>query len=52
LLRGNEFVETPPVALVELKGFVQPIFEVIGAPLLREHVLEATRDDECAPGEG
>jgi hypothetical protein len=25
---GNDFLETLPVALVELKGFVEPILEV------------------------
>src|SRR5438093_10464507 len=34
LPRGNDFLETLPIALVELKGFVEPILEVIGAPFL------------------
>jgi hypothetical protein len=43
LPRGNDFLETLPVALVELKGFVEPSPEIVGAPLLRELVLEAAR---------
>jgi len=44
LLRGDDFLKTPPVTLVELKGFVESILEVVGAPFLRELVLEAAAD--------
>jgi hypothetical protein len=45
LLRGNDFLETLPVALVELKGFVEPSLEVIDPPLLGDLILEAPRYD-------
>jgi hypothetical protein len=47
LLRGNDFLETLPVALVELKGFVEAILEVIDPPLLGDLILEAPRYDEA-----
>jgi hypothetical protein len=46
LLRGGDFLEALPVSLDELERFVEPILEVIGAPLLRELVLEPARNDE------
>ena len=47
LLSGNDFLETLPVSLDELKGFVEPILEVIDPPLLGDLILEAPRCDEC-----
>jgi hypothetical protein len=41
LLRGGDFLKLLPVALDELEGFVEPILEVIGSPLLGDLILEA-----------
>jgi hypothetical protein len=47
LAEKRRFLETLPVSLDELKGFVEPILEVIGSPLLGDLILEAPRYDEA-----